>query len=315
MIGRRRSTEMLIAAGMALAGALTAQEPAAPPPAATGQTRAATPAPAFRWTDPDGKPLPFRSEDELLVFLRTADVKSQKHLSGGVTFPTKVLLEKDGVRADAVFRDVNEERSTPVFGAGRDGLYFRDSYIYEPAAYQTSLLLGLDNVPPATLRRLDGRNGSVQIWVEGATSGLTLTKEKLQPPDEQRWNKQLQMMNVFDELVYNTDRNRGNYLITPDWKLWMIDHTRAFRRNPSLMKPDRINQCERGMYQKLKAMDEAVVHERLKEYLSAFEIEALLKRRQLLLERLDKLIAERGEAKVLYVYTEAPASPQPANPN
>jgi hypothetical protein len=306
---------MLIVAGIALAGALTAQEPAAPTPAGTGETRAGAPAAAFRWTDPDGKPLPFKSEDELLVFLRTADVKSEKHLSGGITFPTKVLLEKDGIRADAIFRDVNEERSTPTFGGGRDDLFFRDSYIYEPAAYQMSLLLGLDNVPPATLRRLDGKNGSVQIWVEGAKNGLALVKEKLQPPDDQRWNKQLQMMNVFDELVYNTDRNRGNYMITPDWKLWMIDHTRAFRRNPSLMKPDRINQCERGMYQRLKALDEAVVRERLKEYLSVYEIDALLKRRILLLERLDKLIAERGEAKVLYVYTEAPSSPPPANPN
>ena len=47
-------------------------------------------------------------------------------------------------------------------------MYFRDNYIYEPAAYQLSLLLGLDNVPPATLRKIDNKNGSVQIWVENA---------------------------------------------------------------------------------------------------------------------------------------------------
>ena len=76
-------------------------------------------------------------------------------LTGGVTFPTKLLLEKDGVRADAVFRDVDEDRPTPTFGGGRDELYFRDSYIFEPAAYELSRLLGLDNVPPATLRKLD----------------------------------------------------------------------------------------------------------------------------------------------------------------
>ena len=59
----------------------------------------------------------------------------------------------------------------------------------------------------------------------------TRLEEKREPPVEQQWKKQLQMMNVFDALVYNTDRNRGNMLITPDWKLWMIDHTRAFRRH------------------------------------------------------------------------------------
>jgi hypothetical protein len=123
------------------------------------------------------------------------------------------------------------------------------------------------------------------------------------------------MMNVFDALVYNTDRNRGNVLITPDWKLWMIDHTRAFRRNPDLQDADALHQCERGMYEKLKTLDEAVVRERLKEYLTSLEIKALLKRRKLILERLDKLIAERGEEQILYIYTEEPAHPQPANPN
>jgi len=309
MIGRRYPAAMLIVSGVALAGLLAAQEPTAPlPPAATGEVRAAAPAAAMRWTDPDGKPLPFRSEDELLDFLRTAEVKSEKHLSTGVNFPTKLLLEKDGIRVDAVFRDVNEEKSAPTFGGGRNDLYFRDSYIFEPPAYELSRLLGLDNVPPATLRRLHTQNGSVQIWVEHAMTELTRIKDKIKPPDELRWNKQLQVMNVFDALIYNTDRNRGNILITPDWKLWMIDHTRAFRRTPSLQNAAALNQCERGMYQRLKALNEALVRERLKPYLSSFEMDALFTRRKLILERLDTLIAERGEEKVLYAET-VPAPP------
>jgi len=304
MIERHRSLAALIAGGLALAVTLAAQE-------STG--KAAEPRsdsqPAIRWTDPDGKPLPFRSEEELIAFLSTADVKSEKRLSGGITFPTKLLLEKDGVRADAIFRDVNEESSTPTFGGGRDSLYFRDSYIYEPAAYKLSLMLGLDNVPPATLRKLKNKSGSVQIWVENAMTDNAMKHKNIQPPDPKRWNKQLQMINVFDALIYNTDRNSGNLIITPDWKIWMIDHTRAFRRNPNLQRPDSINQCERGMYQKLKGLDEAAVRAELREYLSSSELDALLKRRTLLVERLDKLIAERGEDKVLYVYTEEPSAP------
>jgi len=296
-----------------LVGILTVQARAAVPAIVEAQA-AAPAATGMRWTDPEGKPLPFQSEDELLVFLRTADVKSEKALSGGVTFPTKMLLEKEGVRADAIFRQVNEEKSTPNFGGGRGDLYFRDSYIYEPAAYELSRLLGLDNVPPATLRKLHNTKGSVQIWVEHAMTELKRFHDNIQPPDEKRWKKQLQMMNVFDALVYNTDRNRGNILITPDWKLWMIDHTRAFRRNPDLLDAAALKQCERGMYQRLKALDEAVVRERLKEFLSSFEMDSLLKRRKLILARLDKLIAEEGEEKVLYTYTEEHAPPQPANP-
>ena len=114
----------------------------------------------MRWTDADGKPLPFQSDEELLEFLQTADVTAEKKLTGGVTFPRKVRLEKGGIRADAIFRDINEQRTTPTFGGGPDELYFRDNYIFEPAAYQLSLLLGLDNVPPATLRTLARGDGA-----------------------------------------------------------------------------------------------------------------------------------------------------------
>ena len=309
MIRRRRSLAMMLVAGaLAFAGALAAQvtavTPAPAPRAEAGEGRG-----VVRWTDPDGQPLPFQSDEELIAFLGTAEVKSEKRLTGGVTFPTKILLEKNGVRADAIFRDVNEETSAPTFGGGRDSLNFRDSYIYEPAAYKLSRMLGLDNVPPATLRKLKNKKGSVQIWVENAMTDKAMRQKNLVAPDQKRWNKQLQMINTFDALIYNTDRNSGNLIITPDWKIWMIDHTRAFRRIPNLQSPDSINQCERGFYQKLKALDEAAAREQLKEDLSAYELDALFKRRALLVEHLDKLIGERGEDKVLYTFTEEQPAP------
>ena len=305
MIGRRPLPVILIAGCLALARPLAGQEGA---PAAVGEPPSGAAASASRWTDADGKPLPFRSDEELLEFLRAAEVKSEERLSSGVTFPTKLLLEKDGVRAHAIFRDVDEERSTPTFGAGRDDLFFRDNYIFEPAAYEMIRLLGRDNVPPATLRKVGNKSGSVQIWVENATSQRSMKKHNATLPEGQQWAKQLQMMNVFDALIYNTDRNSGNLLITQDGKLWMIDHTRAFRRIPSLPKAATINQCERSMYQKLKTLDEAAVRARLAPYLRSYELDALLKRRQLIVERLDNLIAERGEAQVLYTYTEEAAT-------
>jgi hypothetical protein len=311
MLKNHRFTALLLAGAFGLAPALSAQESAKTPVTDRPAGTAAGARPGTRWTDPDGKPLPFASEDELIAFLATAEVKSEQALSGGVTFPRKILLEKDGVRANAVFRDVNEDSTNaPSFGGGRDALLFRDSYIYEPAAYKLSRMLGLDNVPPATLRKVRNKNGSVQIWVENSMTEKSMNKQGIKPPDEKRWNKQLQIMNTFDALVYNTDRNSGNVLITPDWKLWMIDHTRAFRRNPGLQQPDAIKQCERGFYQKLKGLDEKAAAAALKEDLSPYEIEALFKRRALLVEHLDRLIAEKGESQVLYVDTEdtAPGS-------
>src|SRR5262249_51433729 len=60
--------------------------------AARAQDSAPAPAPAAApswrtFTDSDGKPLPFASDAELLEFLRTAEPKSEKNLSGGINFP------------------------------------------------------------------------------------------------------------------------------------------------------------------------------------------------------------------------------------
>ena len=54
-------------------------------------------------------------------------------------------------------------------------------------------------------------------------------KQKVTPPDKVPWNAQLHILRVFDELIANTDRNQGNMLIDSRWKLWLIDHSRAFR--------------------------------------------------------------------------------------
>lgn len=319
MIGRHRWGVSLIAGASVLAGALSAAaQPAPAAPAAVGRAHTAAEA-AQRWTAKDGKPLPFESEEQLLEFLRSAEVKADKEITGGgITFPHKLLLEKDGVSAEAIFRSVNEERLQGNTGGGRSDLFFRDCYIFEPAAYELSRLLGLDSVPPATLRKVKNQKGSVQIWVENAMTDMKKAKENIAAPDEQHWNKQLQIMNVFDALVYNTDRNRGNILITPDWKLWMIDHTRAFRRLPELQHADMLKQCERNLYHNLQTLDEAGARGRLKDYLNPYELDALFKRRKLILERFDKLIAEHGEDQVLYTYTEAaapPPPPPPATPN
>jgi len=278
------------------------------PPTPVGETL--TPAEAaHRWTDPDGKPLPFETEEQILEFLKAADVKEDKEITGeGITVPHKLLLEKDGVRADAIFRAVNEERMQGNTGGGRSDLFFRDSYIFEPAAYELSRMLGLDNVPPATLRKVKNQKGSVQIWVEHAMTDKKKAHENIQPPDEQQWNKQLQIMNVYDVLVYNTDRNRGNILITPDWKLWMIDHTRAFRRIPDLLHAEVLKMCERNLYHNLQSLDEAATRARLKDYLSTYELDALFKRRKMILDHYAKLIADKGEEHVLYTFTEVPAA-------
>src|SRR6266581_1101825 len=59
-------------------------------------------------------------------------------------------------------------------------------------------------------------------------------KRKVQAPDADAWNKQMYRVRVFDQLVADTDANLTNVLIGPDWKIYRVDFSRAFRLSKDL---------------------------------------------------------------------------------
>ena len=127
-------------------------------------------------------------------------------------------------------------------------------------------------------------------------------EEKIQPPNIMQYVLQSQVMKVFDNLIYNDDRNQGNMLYDKMWKLWLIDHTRACRLLEELPEPSQLQRCERGLWENLQNLDDELVRERLKDSLNGLEIKGLLKRRVLLVKHYRALIAEKGEARVLYTF-------------
>ena len=123
------------------------------------------------WLDADGRPLPFDSVAEVTDFLATAQVVGTKSLSTGITEPTKIYLERDGLRVDAVFHHVDRrERQTRRLPGGQVVAHLLDSYKSQVAAFEVSRLLGLDSVPPTVVRTIDGRTGSLQLWVQNAVT-------------------------------------------------------------------------------------------------------------------------------------------------
>ena len=112
---------------------------------------------------------------------------------------------------------------------------FKDSYLFEIAAYELDKLLGLNMVPPTVERSFNGKKGSVQLWVENCMTEKDRKLKKMDPPDLAIWNTQIFQVRLFDNLLYNIDRNLGNLLIDDEWKVYMIDHSRSFK-NLSLVK-------------------------------------------------------------------------------
>jgi hypothetical protein len=195
------------------------------------------------------------------------------------------------VRVRAIHRNTYDYRDMASVG-------FVDSYLSELAAYELSRLLGLNFVPPVVKRKVK-KMGSLQLWVEGATTEADRLRGDIEPPDAERFNQQVEVMRVFDNLIANTDRNPGNMIIDPDWRVWFIDHTRSFAGFKELREPKKITRCERGLWQKLQSVSDAEIERAVKKTAPKY-IPQLLIRRRLVVEKIRELIATEGEDKVIF---------------
>lgn len=253
------------------------------------------------WLDVDKTEIPFDDEAQILDFLSTAEIVDTKTLSQGINKSQKLTLAKGSVTAHAVFRTVSVEHKQGASRSHPSRNTFRDSYIFEKAAYELSELLGLHRVPPTVVRTIDGQEGTVQLWIEGAKTDAALIRS----PGPESGNAglrhlQKQVMLVFDNLVYNFDRHQNNMLFDGDQRLWFIDHTRAFRGRPELPKRDKIAVIDADLLRTLQDVDEKAMRNALSPYLNRIETDAVVKRKRLLVRRFEQLLAERGEQGVLY---------------
>jgi hypothetical protein len=256
-----------------------------------------------RFLGPDGTVLPFESHDEILDFLKTARIVSDEPVPVGTTRPRKLVLERDGVRVRAILRQVDRVERMARFKGRQVERFFRDHHAGEVAAYALARELGMANVPPAVERRRGGRGGSVQLWIEEATTEKGW-RERSHPPLEQaRHRRQLYVMRVFDNLINNTDRNLGNYLTDSTGKVWLVDHTRCFARSEGLRHPDEVVRVERDFWKRLQELSDARIREVLDPYLAPPEIDSLLERRRMLINLIRKRITEQGEHGVLFDWT------------
>ena len=105
---------------------------------------------------------------------------------------------------------------------------------------------------------------------------------------------------AFDNLVCNADRNTGNMLAGEHYKLWLIDHTRAFQPVGELLSPDKVQLVRRRAWKRLLEVSGEDLADATREYLDPDQVAALKARRELLVGHIRALIEERGEAAVLY---------------
>ena len=157
----------------------------------------------------------------------------------------------------------------------------------------------LDNEPPTACRKVNGIDGSVQLWMEGTHSERDHRNAGSGPPVTADWIRQVQSMRLFDSLIFNDDRNSGNYLVDADWELWLIDHSRAFQICTELRYGDQIVWCTERMWQLLQQVAENQIRTAVDTLLVSRQVNALVERRTELVEHIQKMIDERGKNVVI----------------
>ena len=155
-------------------------------------------------------------------------------------------------------------------------------------------------VPPYVERKVDGQPASLSWWINDSMMERDRDRKKIIAPDIPAWNKQSSAAAVFHELIHDTDANKSNVLITPDWRIWLIDFSRAFRTAKYLVYPKTLVMCDRKLLANLRGLTESVLRQKLGRWLTTPEIEGVLARRDVIVRFFDKEVAEKGEAAVLY---------------
>jgi len=269
---------------------LLAQQPAVPPPS-----------PATQAAEVEKK-APALSDAEIEQFLLKAKVIKTKGIKKGVTGSMQATLSDGKLTHYAHIQTIDERKQQFVGDKGGVEFDFRDSWTFNIAGYKIDRLIGM-NVVPVSVERNHGYSPAAYTWwlddvKMDEEERLARKKEnekgkgppkEAEPPDVEKWNQQMQMVRVFDQLIGNVDRNLGNLIITNDWRLWPIDHTRAFRTNKQLKVEANVTRCDRAVLERMKALDKATLTRETGKYLSTFQIDAVLARRDAIVKRLEGL--------------------------
>jgi hypothetical protein len=255
-----------------LAGPMAAQQPA--PAAAEAQADAASCSKI--WVG---------REAEIEEFLRTAEIEKIEEVGVGVTKPKRAIFKDGGLVKLAAWKPL-----PPGIHGG-----FWDSYKSEIAAYEIDKLLGMQMVPPAVERRVDGQVGAMIMWIEDV-KGWKMDSP-VTGPDAYAWSKQVSRMKLFDNLIGNTDRNQGNLIYDGDWHLILIDHSRALTNTKKEIVS--FNRADKALWVAMQALTYEQLKPVLDPWLGDGEIKAIITRRDNLKKKIDDMIKKTSEPAVL----------------
>ena len=221
---------------------------------------------------------------EIERHLASAEIVRIEAIGTGVTKPQRAHLAPPTPFESLVWK--------PLAPGMRGG--YQESYKSEIAAYELDKLLALNMVPPAVERRIDGDAGAAIMWLDG-TKSVKETGGKV--PTGPQFGRPLRVMQMFDNLIGNADRNAGNILIDLANNVILIDHSRAFIASDRL--PWKFERVDGELWAKFKTLTSEQLKTRLGQWLDDQAIRGMIDRRDRMAREVDKLAAKKGAAATI----------------
>jgi len=175
-----------------------------------------------------------------------------------------------------------------------------DTYRAECAAYELDRLLGLGMVPATIERVISGTRSALAIDVAPALDDAERLVLGIQAPNPEAFTQQRLKVELFDNLIYNSERRPETILVTEDWQIRLVGHTRAFRLTATLNNPDGLTRFSTSLLAAAQRLDEPTLRRKLDRFVSIWQIRALLERRDRIVALARAMAATHGSTAVYY---------------
>lgn len=148
--------------------------------------------------------------------LREAKVTSQKKLEGGGVNLSIIMNLEGGLKG--VFK-------APTAGWAGDEKT-------EVGAWEVGKLCGMEDImSPCVFREIDGYKGTLMKFWEGKVAKHEFDKAKKYDGE-----RDLHRAAALDYIIANSDRHEGNWMISPEGRLQLIDNGFSFKDRPFLAR-------------------------------------------------------------------------------
>jgi len=216
-------------------------------------------------------------------------------------------LKKAAIEAKSDLRI--EDRTVELLELNLDGLKFRALFLpfeeklppgkteaqvrlrrhqHEAAAYWLDRRLKLRMVPVTVLRTIDGRRGSIQIWVEPGVDRIWVEERDLVDQVREEVREEIDKAWVLEALMDVESRiKEGQRVLLEEKRVMLSGSTLAFSGSPDIQEkaaPHLKCPLNPSLENELRTLTREELKKGLKDYLSDGQIDALLKRRDRILE-------------------------------